>query len=277
MDFYLTSSDACNADYLDAQTLALVMRVSSQERKKSLVSSLTTTICSFRPAEAQAKLATSTPLAVNSYQLQPAPQVVSPSQQQVYTYGTTTYAASPYGQPQAAPYVQPHPPSYVQPQTTTPVPSPTGGLNGPGAVCEIEWHSVKEDIFTWADGRPKMKADAFVDSSGFWKRSRKFKARSGRSYIWREDGSLLDAETGKEQLGQFANNKKNLREKWDLNSSRAVQWSAVLTLNPTVVPDLEDIVVVLAYLMGKIQESSERSDNIKKVNQTMGAVGGLGG
>ncbi|KAH7104074.1 hypothetical protein BKA62DRAFT_695534 [Auriculariales sp. MPI-PUGE-AT-0066] len=314
MELYLTSSDACNADYLDPHTLKPVLRVSSIARKSSCTGgNKTTTICSFRPPQAQAPPPSATHAPTYPHPPQPGQQVYYHQPQTSQLGPPPQFGASPYGRPQASPYGQPQaspfgPSPYGKPHGTPlaagpamasfPVPNHTAGYPTPQAsqtsmhssapssgsgsgtgtglkvVCEIEWHSTSGNVFRWPDGQPALKESAYVDSSGFFERKRKFKARSGRSYVWRDEGILQDAENGKDQLGEFTWELKKLRDKWDLQSPTATQWAAVLNVSQAAVQDLEEIVVVLAYQQAKLKQTKEKAKVAEEVGNAIGSAAG---
>jgi predicted transcriptional regulator len=72
-------------------------------------------------------------------------------------------------------------------------------------------------------------------------------------------------------MGKFENSADGLRAKWDLQQPWATQWPAYLSISPTALRDIEELMVTLAYAMGKVKESKEAAE---VAEQVAGAVGG---
>ena len=154
MEIFLTNKDPCNADYLDARTLAPLFRVTSLSKKRSSLGRETTLIQVFQ-------------------------SVVQQQQQQVpahasgYTHSGAHggYAASPYG---ASPSSTPAPGVFAMPQAyqtqSQPSQPVTQGPAQPATTCQIEWHALKDTQFHWTDSRGKVSESKVVNSSGFLQR-----------------------------------------------------------------------------------------------------------
>jgi len=153
MEIFLTNKDPCNADYLDARTLAPLFRVTSLSYKRSSLGVETTVIQAFQSATLEQQ------------------QQQVPAHANVYTQSDVHggYAASPYGaSPTSTPALgvfampQPHQNQY---QSFQPV---TQGLAQPATTCQIEWHSFRDTQFHWTDSRGKVSEYKVVNSSGFF-------------------------------------------------------------------------------------------------------------
>ena len=181
MELVLTSPDSCNADYLDPRTMTPLFRVTTLSKKKSVLGAETTVVQVLQSAgqqQRQPQVHAQHHHPANGY---PQQQQFRGQQQYTHTGSHGGYAASPYGippQPGTTPNVFPMPQAYhttpAQPSPhhqAPPQPSqPSQSTAQPVTTCQIEWHSLKDTLFHWADARGKVTADKTINSSGFMQR-----------------------------------------------------------------------------------------------------------
>jgi len=160
-DFFLTSSDLLNADVLDPRAHAPVLRISSAPHGKAGWSSDTTVIEAFRSGtqQPQAHNNAQQAYAASPYAHSPSPSAISSS----------PYAA--HGPANSGGLLVPQP--YSQPTPTHSRPHSaalTSHSKSPSKVlvkiCEIEWHSVSETVFRWAESRGTVDASKILGTSG---------------------------------------------------------------------------------------------------------------
>ncbi|KAI0321196.1 hypothetical protein OF83DRAFT_370069 [Amylostereum chailletii] len=121
------------------------------------------------------------------------------------------------------------------------VPNQYGQLD-PVVIAQVEWHSWSQPVFRFRG--ITIKADNYINSKGFWTRTRSFTSASGKSYAW--DNNVLNAQGGYE-VARYHNKSYGYV---------GHAHPAYFQVSQEAVQDLDEIVMTLVYAQGKIQENN---------------------